>query len=152
MPQLKLPKQIDARAMQVNISVTGDLRGALDKYAELYLECYGESITVEDLIPAIVSEFLASDGVFVPKRSPFVATQPGRQLAKDGEFNAFGEPVERFIQLKEVCRLVGVGKSMVYRMIQEGRFPAPYKPSPGAARWSEGEVIAWIASIKGGGH
>jgi len=54
--------------------------------------------------------------------------------------------------LKEVCRLVGVGKSMVYRMIQEGRFPAPYKPSPGAARWSEGEVIAWIASIKGGGQ
>lgn len=150
MPHLKLPKQADVRASEIAISLTGDLRGALDKYAELYLECYGESITVKDLIPAIVSEFLSSDGVFVPKRNSFVAAQPGSQLAKDGKFNAFDKPAERFIQLKEVCRLVGVGKSMVYRMIQEGRFPAPYKPSPGAARWSEGEVLAWIERIKCG--
>ena len=152
MPHLKLPKQADVRGSEISINLTGDLRDALNKYADLYLECYGEGITIKDLIPAIVSEFLASDGVFVPKRSSFVVEQPGSQLAKDGKFNAFGKPAERFIQLKEVCRLVGVGKSMVYRMIQEGRFPAPYKPSPGAARWSEGEVIAWIASIKGGGQ
>ena len=150
MPQLKLPKQVDVRASEITIGLTGDLRGALDKYAKLYLECYGESITIKDLIPAIVSEFLTSDGVFVPKRDFFVLAPLGSQLAKDRETNALGEPAERFIQLKEVCRLVGVGKSMVYRMIQEGRFPAPYKPSPGAARWSEGEVLAWIESIKGG--
>ena len=150
MPKLRLPKQVDVSASEITISLTGDLRSALNKYAELYFNSYGESITVKDLIPAIISEFLASDGVFVPKRGFFEAAQPGSRLAKDGEFTAFGEPAERFIQLKEVCRLVGVGKTMVYRMIQEGRFPAPYKPSPGAARWSESEVIAWIASIKGG--
>ena len=150
MPQLKLPKQADVQASEITISLAGDLRVALNKYAELYLETYGEGITIKDLIPAIVSEFLASDGIFVPKRDYIAATQPGSQPAKDSKFNALGEAAERFIQLKEVCRHVGVGKSMVYRMIQEGRFPAPYKPSPGAARWSEGEVIAWIASIKGG--
>lgn len=150
MPQLKLPKQVDVRASEITISLTGNLRAALNKYAELYLESYGESIATEDLIPAIVCEFLSSDAVFVPTRGSIMAAQPGRRLAQDGEINAFAEAAERFIQLKEVCRLVGVGKTMVYRMIQEGRFPAPYKPSPGAARWSEGEVIAWIASIKGG--
>ena len=152
MPQLKLPKQVDVQASEITISLTGDLRGALNKYAELYLESYGESITIKDLIPAIVSEFLAGDGVFVPKRGSAVAAQPASQLKKGSELNTFGEAAERIIQLKEGCRLVGVGKSMVYRMIQEGRFPAPYRPSPGAARWSEGEVIAWIASIKGGRH
>ena len=150
MPQLKLPKQIDVKASEITISLADDLLDALDKYTGLYLEAYSESIDIKDLIPAIVSEFLASDGVFVPKRDSIAAAQPSSQPAKDSEFNALGEAAERFIQLKEVCRLVGVGKSMVYRMIQEGRFPAPYKPSPGAARWSESEVIAWIASIKGG--
>jgi prophage regulatory protein len=39
---------------------------------------------------------------------------------------------------------------MIYAMIKDGRFPRPYKISPFAARWSEQELIAWIADVKDG--
>lgn len=60
------------------------------------------------------------------------------------------EKPERFIRLPEVCRRVGLGKSMIYDMIQKGRFPAPYKISPFASRWSEREIVAWIDEMKDG--
>lgn len=62
------------------------------------------------------------------------------------------EPIaaERLLKLPEVSRRVGLGKSMIYRMISQGRFPAPYKLSPFASRWSEQEIVAWIADVKDG--
>lgn len=59
------------------------------------------------------------------------------------------EPV-RFLKLDEVKRCPGLGKSMIYRLIQEGKFPAPYKLSAAAARWSERELVAWIDDVKDG--
>lgn len=64
--------------------------------------------------------------------------------------NADGASSDRFIKLDEVKRRVGLGKSMIYRLIQEGRFPSPYKVSPFASRWSEQEVRAWIDDVKDG--
>jgi prophage regulatory protein len=58
--------------------------------------------------------------------------------------------IDRFIALPEVSRRVGLGKTMIYKMIGEGRFPAPYKITPAAARWSDSEVTAWITEIKFG--
>ena len=60
------------------------------------------------------------------------------------------EQPERLIKLDEVCRRVGLGKSMIYAMIKDERFPAPYKISPFASRWSEIEIVAWIADVKAG--
>lgn len=57
---------------------------------------------------------------------------------------------DRFIKLDEVTRRVGLGKSMVYRLIQEGRFPAPYRLANGASRWSDHEIVAWIDDVKDG--
>ena len=61
-----------------------------------------------------------------------------------------GMDPERFLKLDEVKRRAGLGKSMIYRLIQEGKFPAPYKLSPAASRWSEQELMAWIADVKDG--
>ena len=60
-----------------------------------------------------------------------------------------GSP-ERFVKLDEVCRRAGLGKTMIYGMIKEGRFPRPYKISPFAARWSDQELTAWINDVKDG--
>jgi prophage regulatory protein len=60
------------------------------------------------------------------------------------------DPPERFLKLPEVCRRVGLEKSMIYKMIQAGRFPPPYKLSPFASRWSEQELVDWIADVKDG--
>jgi prophage regulatory protein len=61
-----------------------------------------------------------------------------------------GEQPERLLRLAEVSRRVGLGKSMIYDLIRKGRFPKPYKISPFAARWSERELVAWIADVKDG--
>ena len=57
---------------------------------------------------------------------------------------------ERFVRIDEVCRRAGLGKTMIYAMIKDGRFPRPYKISPFAARWSEHELVAWIDDVKDG--
>ena len=63
--------------------------------------------------------------------------------------NSNDEP-DRFIKLEEVKRRVGLGKSMIYRLIQEQKFPPPYKLSAFASRWSNREVSAWIHGVKDG--
>ncbi|MDP5280068.1 AlpA family phage regulatory protein [Sphingomonas sp. DG1-23] len=57
---------------------------------------------------------------------------------------------DRLIKLDEVKRRVGLGKSMIYRLISESKFPAPYKISPLASRWSDREIAAWINDVKDG--
>jgi len=57
---------------------------------------------------------------------------------------------DRLIRLDEVKRRVGLGKTMIYRFIGQGRFPRPYKLSPFVARWSEQEVRQWIDEVKNG--
>lgn len=57
---------------------------------------------------------------------------------------------ERLLKLDEVKGRVGLGKSMIYRMISEGRFPAPYKLTPCASRWSGLEIDEWIRKVKSG--
>lgn len=57
---------------------------------------------------------------------------------------------ERLLKLDEVKRRVGLGKTMIYQLIQEGKFPAPYKISPFASRWSDLEIVAWINDVKDG--
>lgn len=60
------------------------------------------------------------------------------------------EPPERFLKLDEVKRRAGLGKSMIYRLIAEGKFPTPYKLTSTASRWSERELVAWIDEVKDG--
>jgi prophage regulatory protein len=37
-----------------------------------------------------------------------------------------------------------------WRPGRKGDVPAPYRLSPGAARWGEREVVAWIDDVKDG--
>lgn len=64
--------------------------------------------------------------------------------------NTVTEDCDRLIRIDEVKRRVGLGKTMIYRLIHEGTFPAPYKLSPFASRWSEREIIGWIDRVKDG--
>ncbi|WBO22289.1 helix-turn-helix transcriptional regulator [Sphingomonas abietis] len=54
---------------------------------------------------------------------------------------------DRLIDLPRVKEIVGLGKTMVYRLVREGRFPKPCKPGGAATRWSETEVRAWKACV-----
>ena len=61
-----------------------------------------------------------------------------------------GDETDRFVKLDEVKRRVGLGKSTIYRLIAEDKFPPPYKLSPFASRWSDREIAAWINDVKDG--
>ena len=63
--------------------------------------------------------------------------------------NTDGDP-DRLIKLDEVKPRVGFEKFMIYRLIQERKFPAPCKVSPSASRWSDREVIASIDDVNDG--
>ena len=52
----------------------------------------------------------------------------------------------RLIRLPEVLSRVGVGKTTLYRLVEQGEFPAPRKLGPQIAVWSDHEVSEWVAS------
>lgn len=54
-------------------------------------------------------------------------------------------PRDRLIRLAQVMETIGLGRTRVYEMIKDGTFPAPCKPGGTASRWSENEVLAWLA-------
>lgn len=58
------------------------------------------------------------------------------------------EETDQLLRLADVKRRVGLGKTMIYHLIGEGRFPKPCKITPFAARWSELEIKDWIERTK----
>jgi len=51
----------------------------------------------------------------------------------------------RVLRLKEVCRMTGLGRSFIYRLQAENRFPHSIKLGVRAVGWLEDEVRKWLA-------
>ena len=47
------------------------------------------------------------------------------------------------LRLSEVIEIVGLGKTTIYNLMRQGKFPQCYKPGGYATRWSEAEIIEW---------
>jgi prophage regulatory protein len=55
----------------------------------------------------------------------------------------------RAIRLPEVCRLTGVSRATIWRLIKsDPSFPRPFPLSAGVTCWAEDEVFSWIAAKK----
>ena len=39
-----------------------------------------------------------------------------------------------------------MGRSLLYKLRAAGKFPAPFRISQSAVRWSEREIMEWLAS------
>lgn len=52
----------------------------------------------------------------------------------------------RLLRRAEVEALVGLGRSSIYAMMAEGRFPRPVRVGRGAVRWPEAVIQAWVAA------
>ena len=48
-----------------------------------------------------------------------------------------------FLRLPTVLRLTGLGRSTIYRMIAEDKFPAPVLLAARAVAWRRTDVEAW---------
>ena len=55
-------------------------------------------------------------------------------------------PKERALRLRQVSELTGLGRSMIYQMQVEGRFPKRIKLGERAVGWLESEVRHWLAT------
>lgn len=75
MPEIKLAKLPDRTPMKLTITITPDLHRALNDYAAVYNETYGQSEPIAELIPHMLAAFLASDRGFSKARE-----QSGKQL------------------------------------------------------------------------
>jgi len=50
------------------------------------------------------------------------------------------------LRLPKVRQRTGLGRSTIYRLIAEGRFPSSVQLSPRAVGWRKADVDAWLES------
>lgn len=75
MPEIKLAKLPDRTPVKLAITIAPDLHRALNDYAAVYSETYGQSEPIAELVPHMLAAFLASDRGFTKARE-----QSGKQL------------------------------------------------------------------------
>lgn len=77
---LKLPKLPERTPIKLTILVSPNLHRALNAYAEIYAETYGQREAAIDLIPGIILAFLEADRHFQKCwRDQQIRTQPDRK-------------------------------------------------------------------------
>ena len=69
MADLKLGKLPDRTPVKLAIAVAPDLHLALNDYAAIYNETYGQSEPLAELVPHMLAAFLASDRGFAKARN-----------------------------------------------------------------------------------
>jgi prophage regulatory protein len=52
----------------------------------------------------------------------------------------------RILRRPEVQRRTGLGRTAIYFLMAEGKFPAPIRLTEKSVGWLEAEVAAWIAA------
>lgn len=76
MAELKLRRLPDRVAVKLTVTVEPDLHNALQAYADLYRETYGEAETVQTLIPYMLRDFLEGDRGFAKVSKQRAASRP----------------------------------------------------------------------------
>ncbi len=69
---------------------------------------------------------------------PFEAQQQRRGAGPNEQ------PIRRFIRLREVLHRTGLGRSTVYRWMDEGRFPKSVRLGGRSVAWIEHEIDEWL--------
>jgi prophage regulatory protein len=69
----------------------------------------------------------------------------GRHTSTATSAPAATTPHQRILRLREVCALTGLGRSFIYQLQAEGRFPQRIKLGARAVGWLEDEVQRWMA-------
>lgn len=64
MADLKLGKLPDRVPVKLMVAILPDLHQALQDYAALYAQAYGQEEPIAELIPAMLASFLESDRAF----------------------------------------------------------------------------------------
>jgi len=60
--------------------------------------------------------------------------------------SAASAPAVQILRLPQVCKVTGLGRSMIYQLEAERRFPSRVRIGMRAVGWVESEVQHWLAS------
>ncbi|MGO3741193.1 helix-turn-helix transcriptional regulator [Kerstersia sp.] len=72
------------------------------------------------------------------------------RAAQEAAERAHGFPVDdRFITDREVADLLGASRSWPWKLVQDGRLPAPIRLTERCTRWRLSEIRAWMADPQG---
>ncbi len=55
--------------------------------------------------------------------------------------------ISRLLPIKEVSQITGLGKTSIYKKMNDGTFPKGRKISEGCVRWMESEIKDWIENL-----
>jgi prophage regulatory protein len=53
------------------------------------------------------------------------------------------DPTAVFLRLPSVLRVTGLGRSTIYRLMADQKFPCPVRLGPRAVAWRRCEIEAW---------
>lgn len=59
-------------------------------------------------------------------------------------------PLQGFIRLPAIIKLLGIGKTSFYRGVREGRFPKPMKIGPRTSAWRVKDIRDLLESFDDG--
>jgi len=54
---------------------------------------------------------------------------------------------EKLLNIKEVCRIVGLKKSTIYLYIKQNKFPKSKKIGKRLSRWKLSEIRRWLEEL-----
>lgn len=99
MPELKLSKLPDRIPVKMTFTAPPDLAQGLREYAAVYRATYGETESVEELIPFMLASFLEGDRGFAKARKevpelPAVEPRPRRGRRRKGSAEPDGTASE----------------------------------------------------------
>lgn len=57
-----------------------------------------------------------------------------------------GDPPSLFLRLPAVMKLTGLGRSTIYRMVADRRFPSPVRIASRAIAWRRTDLDRWSES------
>jgi len=108
--------------------------GTLDLFAEFELERQTPSEALDvQVLPAPIKH------------------KPPSRKAKSKEMAPLTASQERHLTDKDVAKRFGICRQTVWRWVKEGHFPSPEKLSSRTTRWKLSELVAYEASLSGGG-
>jgi prophage regulatory protein len=60
--------------------------------------------------------------------------------------------VDRYVRIKELAEILGIGRSTIYRLIQENKFPKQIKLTERTSVWRMSVINEWVESKEKAGN
>ena len=76
------------------------------------------------------------------------ADQPAPTHVYEGAHLVDWPDDERFLSMREVCRLTGMSRSTILSRVDADRFPRPFQLGAAEERfWLRSEILAWLGAL-----